>query len=113
MKQTLIEVMNAMMPFMRPLVFLAALLVALAAGMRLVGHRRSARVFAGTSVLIGIFFLACEGMGRLLGFEPTILFADPLDRQLYRNQFPFWLIGLTIFALAWLVRMAASPPRSH
>jgi hypothetical protein len=104
MTQFLIDMMTTMMPFMRPLAFAAAALVVAGVVGRILGLARLAWL-AGTLVLVaGIFFLACEGAGRILGFEPTILFAAPADRALYRNQWPFWSIGLALLVLGALVR---------
>jgi len=105
MKQMLIDIMSAMMPFMKPVVYLGVGLAVAALALRIFGRQGAAAAAAGGAVAIGLFLLACEGMGRLLGFEPTVLFADPMNRQLYRNQFPFWLVGGAILALGWLVRL--------
>lgn len=104
MKQTLIDLMSAMMPYMRPLAIAGAGAFLLAIIARVMGARGVARLLAGLTALAGIFFLACEGMGRVLGFEPTILFADPANRELFKNQFPFWLVGAVMLVLGGLVR---------
>lgn len=105
MKQVMIDAMAAMMPFMRPLVLAAIVMAGAGIVGRVLGLRWLAR-FAGTFVVVAaVFFLACEGAGRFLGFEPTILFAAPADRMLYRNQFPFWTIGIAGLVVGFLVRM--------
>lgn len=108
MKQFMIDAMAAMMPYMRSVAIAAMALAAGGIVARLIGLRWVARL-AGTLVLLaGIFFLACEGAGRLLGFEPTLLFADPANRMLYRNQFPFWTIGLAALVAGLIVRAIGS-----
>jgi hypothetical protein len=111
MKQTMIDLMNSMMPYMRPLAIAGAGALLIAIVSRVMGARGLARLLAGLTALAGLFFLACEGAGRALGFEPTILFADPANRELFRNQFPFWLIGAALLVLGGLVRSLSRASR--
>lgn len=62
------------------------------------GRGGNIAMLAGKVALgVGLFFIACELAGRFLGMEPTLLFAsDAFDRALYRNQWPFWIIGLAL-----------------
>lgn len=111
MKQLMIDMMAKMMPFMKPIAGVGALLAVVALVMALTG--RSARgglaSFAVSGALaVGFFFVACEVAGRALGMEPTLLFgSDPFDRAMYRNQWPFWSIGLGLVALAAVARSMA------
>lgn len=108
MKQLMIDAMAAMMPYMRPLVLTAVAVAGAGLLGRVLGLRWLARLAGAFVVLVGVFFLACEGAGRFLGFEPTILFAAPADRALYRNQFPFWTIGIVGLGVGLLVRMLSA-----
>lgn len=108
----MIDTMAMMMPFMRPatLVAGAALLGGLiaASGSRLTGSGSTVAKWCGVLALaVGVFLFACEVAGRMLGFEPTILFASPADRALYQNQWPFWTIGLGLLIGAVAVRRIA------
>ena len=104
----MIDVMAKMMPFMRPIALaggglaLLALLLSYFRGPS--GRGEGLSAFAARLTLwIGLFFIACEIAGRFLGMEPTLLFAaDPFDRELYRNQWPFWTVGLALVAV-WAV----------
>lgn len=109
MKQQLIDMMTALMPFMRPIAVGAAglALLGLSAGLFARNGSRLGGLLGRLVGLAGIFFLVCEGMGRWLGFEPTLLFADPLNRVLYRNQWPFWAVGVGLLIASMIVRRVA------
>ena len=112
MKQVMIDMMTAMMPFMRPLSIVAAVLIVIGLVLgvvaRLGGGSSRLGAWCGLGgLLAGIFFLACEAAGRFLGFEPTILYAAPIDRELFRNQWPFWTIGGALLLLGFIVRRLA------
>lgn len=109
MKQQLIDMMTAMMPFMRPVAVGAAGLALLGLSAGLFARKGSGigRLFGMLVLLAGVFFVVCEAMGRWLGFEPTLLFADPLDRVLYRNQWPFWMVGIGLLVAGLIVRSVA------
>ncbi|HRD76973.1 MAG TPA: hypothetical protein PK264_13750 [Hyphomicrobiaceae bacterium] len=108
MKQQMIDMMAMMMPYMRPLAQAAGAAALFAIAARLIGQTSIARLLAALVLVIGVFFIACEVAGRFLGFEPTILFAAPADRALYRNQWPFWCIGLTGLVIGLLIRAGTS-----
>lgn len=112
MKQFMIDMMAMMMPFMRPATYAAGglLLGGLILGIigRVTGAGRTVARWCGLLALaVGVFLVACEAAGRALGFEPTILFASPADRMLYRNQWPFWTVGLGLVIAALAVRRIA------
>ncbi len=111
MKQFMIDMMAAMMPYMRPIAMSAAALLVIGIIGRLAGARSVAQITGALVVAIGVFFLACEGAGRLLGFEPTVLFALPADRVLYRNQWPFWTIGGAALVAGLILRMLGAGGR--
>ncbi|MBU2582401.1 MAG: hypothetical protein KJ622_11850 [Alphaproteobacteria bacterium] len=112
MKQFMIDMMAMMMPYMRPATIFAgvALGIGLIAGIlgRVSGSGQALARWCGfIGLAVGVFLLACEVAGRLLGFEPTILFAHPADRVLYQNQWPFWIVGLALMAAGYVVRAIA------
>lgn len=94
MKQTLLDLMTAMMPLMMPLVWIGG--IAAAASILLLAARRTrfARWGAYLTVALGVFFLACQGMGALLGAQPSINFGDPAKFEFYLVA--FWKIGLAL-----------------
>ena len=109
MKQLMIDTMSAMMPFMRPLSYIAIALIAIGLLLALVSRMggrpsRFARWCGSFVVLAGVFLLACELAGRFLGFEPTILYAAPFDREMYVNQWPFWAVGGMLFVVGLIVK---------
>ncbi|WP_038036485.1 hypothetical protein [Thermopetrobacter sp. TC1] len=103
MKSFLIDIMTMMMPFMKPLVWLAAL--SFLASLALVvigGHqwRTWARWTSAVTLAIGIFFLAAQGMGLLLGASPSINFGDASKFEFILVA--FWKLGLASIG-AWLI----------
>lgn len=99
MKQMLLDMMVAMMPFMMPIVWLGYASVAVGAllivgGMVMPGLAQSrglallaGRVAAG----VGLFFIACQIAGILLGATPAINFGDSTKFEF--NLVPFWQVG--------------------
>ncbi len=104
MKQFMIDAMAAMMPFMRPLSIAGLIFVVMGFVLPLLSQGRAARWSGNLALAAGFFFLACEIAGRFLGFAPTILYADPMDRELYRNQWPFWTIGAALAMAGIIIR---------
>lgn len=99
MKQTLLEIMVAMMPFMMPIVWIGYASVAIGALLliggllapRLTRTRPSARLAGGTAAGVGLFFVACQIAGAVLGAQPAINFGD--SSRFEFNLVPFWQIG--------------------
>ncbi len=90
MKQMMLDLMVQMMPYMMWIVYAGAALVAigiLATLAQLVTGRGGglARLAAWLLVLLGIFFLACQLAGMLLGAPPSINFAE-FDPRRFRSQ---------------------------
>ncbi len=103
MKSNLIDVMTLMMPFMRPLVWLAGLSFLAALALVLIGGdqwRTWARRTSAVTLVIGLFFLAAQGMGLLLGAAPSINFGDASKFEFYLVA--FWKLGLASIG-AWLI----------
>lgn len=100
MTNFLITVMGAMMPYMMYIVWLgeAALVVGALAFLFArftAGESETARsivLLAGrVAAGAGIFFLACQAMGMLLGATPAINMGDATKFEF--NLVPFWQIG--------------------
>jgi len=107
MKELMLQMMVAMMPFMKPLVyfgFAAGALGVLLIVVRLLfrsGGANTGIVWAGRILLVlGAFFLACQLAGIWLGAAPGINFGDP--RKFEFNIYPFWQIG-ALFAVVSIV----------
>jgi hypothetical protein len=107
MKQTLLDLMSAMMPFMMPLVWLGGIAAAASIVLLLFKQARAARWGAGLTLALAAFFLACQGMGALLGAAPSINFGDP--KQFEFILVPFWQIGLALLAPGAAVWAFARP----
>lgn len=114
MQQMLMEMMIAMMPYMKLIVFVGAglltigFLVGVIARMSGMGGGFNGICYK-LALGIGGFFLACEAMGRLLGVEPTMVFgSNMMDRVMYSNQWPFWALGLGIIVSSFIVRQISA-----
>jgi len=99
MKQMMLDVMVAMMPYMMPLVYAGGVLLALGALATLVRLASGsaaglARVSGRLLVALGIFFLACQAAGFVLGAQPAINFGDATKFEF--DLKPFWQIGLAL-----------------
>ena len=105
MKDLLIQMMTALMPFMKPLVWLAGL--TFVAGLLLVfaggqGWYKLSRIAMWILAGLGIFFIAAQGMGALLGAQPSINFGD-----VRKSEFvlvPFWQLGIAMLVGAAILR---------
>lgn len=117
MAQFMIDMMVMMMPYMKPILYigLAALTLSLLlfAAQAMSGNGGALAALAvKIAIGVGFFFVACEIAGRLLGMEPTLLFsADPFDREMYRNQWPFWAMGAALLLAALAVQRIGRPAR--
>ena len=105
MKGFLIDMMTAMMPFMKPLVWLAAL--AFVAGLLLIlvggtGWYKLSRLAMWIVAGIGICLIAAQGMGALLGARPSINFGDA--RKFQFVLVPFWQLGVAALVGAGILR---------
>ena len=104
MKQFLLDMMTAMMPAMVPMVWIGGILTVLAIVFFIVGgttgYKPSLWAARG-AMAFGIFFLACQVAGYLLGAGPSINFGDP--RKFEFILVAFWVIGLAMLIPAWIV----------
>lgn len=106
MKMMLMDIMTAMMPYMKPLVWLA--LAAFIAGLALAlmggeGSVKFVRLAFGIVLGVGVFFIAAQLMGLLLGAGPSINFGDP--RKFQFILVPFWQLGIACLAGAGVLKL--------
>lgn len=107
MKQFMIEMMAAMMPFMKPLMWIGV--AAAAAGLvMLVAHMIMRADTGGWVLLAGrvtlgfaLFFFACQVAGFFLGAAPGINFGDFSKMEF--NIVPFWQIGVGFFVASLIL----------
>ena len=90
MKQILVELMAAMMPYMKIPVYIGGALVL--TGLLSAFTWRVALGWIGWAlVALGVFYIACQLMGLYLGMTPTINFGDP--RKFEFRTVEFWQVG--------------------
>ena len=116
MRQFMMDMMAGMMPFMKPLVWLGvalfavgilSVLASLRTGSVLANHGAS---WSGTSlIVVGLFFVASQGAGMLLGAAPAINFGDATKYEF--NLKPFWMVGLVFLVPGLIIRALRRQPR--
>jgi hypothetical protein len=109
MKQLLIDMMGAMMPFMKTPVLIGGGLVVvgllLLAAKLFSGRGPGLGVVAWVLVALGVFYVICQLMGMYLGMVPTINFGDP--RKFEFRTVEFWKIGAIFLASGAVYLFAA------
>jgi len=104
MKQFMLDMMTAMMPAMMPMVKIGGALTVLAIILFIfaskVGYKPALWAARG-AMAFGIFFLACQFAGYMLGAGPSINFGDP--RKFEFILVGFWIIGLAMLIPGWIV----------
>jgi len=107
MKDFMITMMNAMMPYMKPLMWLGVTFTGL--GLVLLIAHAVLRANTGGWVLLAgrivfafaLFFFACEIAGYFLGAAPGINFGDFSKMEF--NIVPFWQFGLGFLVSALIL----------
>ncbi len=105
MKQQLMQMMTAMMPFMKPLVWFGCgtVVLALVFGLFRTGAlRRLAGLFTIITIAVGVFFTAAWFMGIWMDAQPSINFGDP--RQMEFQLVSFIWIGLGFLVVGAILR---------
>ena len=107
MKMQLMEMMNSMMPFMKPLVYIGGALLVLGALAALIGLISGgggglARTAAYGLIALGVFFLGCQVAGMVLGATPSINFGNPAEFEF--DLYPFWMIGGIMLIIGLAIR---------
>lgn len=96
MKQLMIDMMAAMMPFMKMPVWVGGGLAIVGFILLLMRMLRGSAPGLGLIgwilVAIGAFFIICQLMGMWLGMGPTINFGDP--KKFEFKTVEFWIIGI-------------------
>ncbi len=116
MKETMIDVMNQMFPYMKIIVYVggAFLLIGIVAFLIWVFFERCTwllRLSGRLLVLLGLFFLACQAAGMFLGMTPEINFGD--ISKLEFNTIAFWIVGLALLIPGFLLRIFGSLQATH
>lgn len=110
MKQMMLDMMVKMMPFMMPLVYAGGVLIVigiLAALWQMIGGRGGgvAWLAAWLLVILGVFFLASQIAGMVLGATPSINFGDSTKFEF--DLKPFWQVGLGLLVPGALLLLLA------
>jgi hypothetical protein len=108
MQQMMLDMMVQMMPYMKPIFYTGVALLALGVIATLVTLANGAaagmaRVTGRLLVALGIFFLACQVAGMVLGAQPAINFGDSTKFEFI--LYPFWQIGLALLVPGLLILM--------
>ncbi|MGV6801519.1 MAG: hypothetical protein ACWA5L_06310 [bacterium] len=110
MKELMIDMMAAMMPYMKLPMKAGFVLIAIALVLvvfRFInGSGKFMSLVGWLLVAIGGFFVICQLMGMWLGMGPTINFGDP--KKFEFNTIEFWVIG-TWFLLPGFVVLFLRP----
>lgn len=113
MKQLMIDMMGALMPFMKTPVLVGGVLAALGLLLTVLkltaGKAPALGLVAWTLVALGGFYIVCQLMGMYLAMQPTINFGDP--RKFEFKTVEFWKIGLAFLGVGVLYLTAAKRAR--
>ncbi len=115
MKQTMIDLMNATMPYMKWPLWIGAGLIVIAIvliiSQRLLKKSGPLKSVSGVLIGLGVFYFACHAMGLWLGMTPKINFADATKFEFV--LVPFWQIGAGLLSAGILFRvLTAIAPKS-
>jgi hypothetical protein len=114
MHQMMLDLMVKMMPFMMPLVYAGGALLAIGvlatiAEIALGKGGGLARLCGWLLLILGVFFLACQVAGMMLGATPSINFADSTKGDF--DLKPFWEIGLALLVPGLVIALIAKMAR--
>lgn len=111
MKDLIITVMAAAMPYMTWLLWVAAAFAVLAAiGLvaRMLGFdgplARMGRIASSIVLVVGVIFITSQGVGALLGMSPQINF-EFLTGEKFDLR-PFWQVGAALAVFGLVLRLA-------
>ena len=107
MKQTMIDLMSATMPYMKwPLWIGAGLVVigiALIISQLVLKRTGPLKTVSWVLICIGAFYFACHAMGLWLGMTPKINFADATEFEFV--LVPFWQLGAALLSAGVIFRV--------
>lgn len=109
MKQFMLDTMTAMMPAMFPMFWIGVILAVLAIVLYIVAAKTGYKAplwAARGGMAFGLFFVACQVAGFLLGAGPSLNFGDPKNFEFI--LVPFWVLGLGLLIPSWIVWSFAS-----
>ena len=116
MKETMIDLMNQMFPYMKIVAYVGGAFLVIGAVAWLIWVfsgwctwlcRLSGRVL----IVLGIFFLAAQAAGYLLGMWPEINFGDISKAEF--NTYAFWIIGLVLLIPGFVLRIFGAFRPTH
>ncbi len=119
MKAFLLDMMVMMMPYMKPILYTGATAVALGFALALAKPvlgmsqaRLSGLLWSGRiATILGLFFLACEGMGAILGAAPQFNFGDSSKFEFW--MVPFWQPGAAFFISGLIIGNSLSQAKNR
>ncbi len=109
MKQVMIDMMAAMMPYLKTPVYAAGALAII--GLLLLifrlfsGRGPGLGVIGWVLMLLGAFYIICQLMGLYLGMTPTVNFGDP--KKFEFNTVEFWKLGAAMLVPGIIYVVAA------
>ncbi|MEZ5922242.1 MAG: hypothetical protein R3C60_12955 [Parvularculaceae bacterium] len=109
MKQMMIDMMGAMMPYMKMPVWVgvafAAVGLLLLVSKMVSGKAPFLGIVSWVLIAIGLFFIICQGMGMFLGMKPNIaFFANPREFD-FGTRVSFWQVGLALLVPGVIFKM--------
>lgn len=112
MKDTLIDMMVVMMPFMKPFMWVSVLFVALGFLLIIVNmifkrNTLTGVVWSSRIVFVSaLFFILAQIAGYFLNMPPTINFGDASKFEFILVS--FWQISLVLFVAGLIIKLASS-----
>lgn len=100
MRDVVMSMMMAMMPYMQNIMWLGVACVGLGLFFLLIYHvlgilNGAVKWMGKVSLFVGLFFIACHFAGQALSLTPGVNFADASKGEFF--IVPFWQIGALIF----------------
>ncbi len=116
MKQTMIDAMTQMMPYIMPAAYAGAALLALGIVALLFWFFSGwgtglLRLTGRLAILLGLFFLASQVAGAYLQMQPELNLGDAAKFEF--NTVAFWIVGLVFLILGLVLRIFGSFRPTH
>ena len=115
MKQMMIDMMGAMMPYMKMPVWVgvafAAIGLLLLVSKLVSGKAPMLGLIGWILIILGFFYLACQGMGGYLGMKPNMaFFANPKEFD-FGTRVSFWQVGAAMLVPGVIYMLAGKSQR--